>query len=371
MQYLPSTDALHYLTITPAVTNTTIGSASATFSGVSDQTVNLSAQVGSTAGTINEGSITFTIRSGGNPVGASVVASVTANAASASYNLLKGTPGGTYQIQAVYSDPVNFKTSTGTNALSVTAAATTASASGATATFSEISGEGTSLSATVSSGAGTINQGSVTFTILNGATPIAGPFVMSVTNGAAGGNVFIPAGTSAGSYIIQAVYNGTASFAASLPATSNLTISAAATTTAAAAASTAFSTAPQNVALSATVTSTVGSVGEGTVTFTILNGSTPVGSPVPATVSGGVANASYALPAAASTGSYTIKAVYTDTGSFLGSSDFGHSLTVTAPPPTKLVIFTPPGSAATAGKAFSAAARSLRRRSVQRRRHRR
>ena len=49
LQYRPSSDSLHYLTINPAVTNTTVGSTSTTYSGVTDQTLPLSAQVGSTA----------------------------------------------------------------------------------------------------------------------------------------------------------------------------------------------------------------------------------------------------------------------------------------------------------------------------------
>ena len=99
----------------------------------------------------------------------------------------------------------------------------------------------------MSSLAGTSNQGSVTFTILNGSTQIAGPFTLSVANGVASGNVSVPAGTTVGSYIIEAVYNGTQSYAESLPGTSKLTISAAATTTTAAATSTQFSSASQSV----------------------------------------------------------------------------------------------------------------------------
>ena len=281
-----------------------------------------------------------------------MVAGVSGNAASANYTLLKGTAGGTYVIQAVYTDPVNFATSTGTNTLKVNSAATTISVSGASAAFSEISGEGAMLFANVNSAAGTINEGSVSFTVFSGSTQVAGPFVMSVSNGVASGDAFIPAGTATGTYIIDAVYNGTASFASSLPSSGNLTISAASTTSSASAASTSFSSSRSERALTASVTSAAGTVSEGMVTFTILNGGTPVGSSVPANVNSGTANASYPLPPGTAIGSYTIKAVYTDTGSFAGSSDLTHTLTVTGPPPTKLVIFTPPSSTATAGKAF-------------------
>ena len=291
LNYLPSTDFLHFLTVKPATTNTTTANVSATFSGITDQILTLNAQVASTAGNVDEGIVTFTVLNGGNPVGASVIANVSGNAGSTSYKLLKGTAGGTYIIQAVYTDPVNFKTSTGTNTLTVIAAPTTVSVSAASASYNGISGEGTSLFANVNSTAGTINEGSVSFTVFSGSTKIAGPFVMSVSNGVASGNAFLPAGTATGTYVISAVYNGTASFASSLPATGNLTISPASTTTLASAASISFSSSAQSVPLTASVTSTAGTVSEGMVTFTILNGAAPVGSPVPANVNSGTASA--------------------------------------------------------------------------------
>ena len=76
VNYLPSTDIRHFLTVTPASTTTTVSNASATYSDVSDQSIPLSAQVSSAAGSVNEGTVTFTILSGGNPVGGAVSASV-------------------------------------------------------------------------------------------------------------------------------------------------------------------------------------------------------------------------------------------------------------------------------------------------------
>ena len=176
---------------------------------------------------------------------------------------------------------------------------------------------------------------------------------MSVLSGAAGGNVFLAASTAVGSYVIQAVYDGTASFASSLPASSTLTVTAAATTTTAAATSAPFNPASQSIPLRASVISTAGTVGEGMVTFTVLNGSTPVGTPVPASVSSGNANANYTLPPGTAIAAYTIQAVYTDTnGSFLGSSDLTHFLSVIQPPAAKLFIATAPSTSATAGSTF-------------------
>ena len=88
--------------------------------------------------------------------------------------------------------------------------------------------------------------------------------------GTASGSYTLPAGTSPGTYTIQAAYNGTPDFAGSSDSGHNLTVAAAATATAAANASTPFSEASQAVPLSATVTSPAGTVNEGTLTFTIL-----------------------------------------------------------------------------------------------------
>ena len=352
--YLPATDTSHFLTLNPAATTTTVGNASATFNSASDQTVPLSAQISSTAGTVNEGTVTFTILSGGNPVGSPVTANVVNDAASASYDLLAGTAGGSYSIETVYSDPVDFKTSTGTNQLTVSAAATTITPSSAATTFNTVTGEGITLSANVSSPAGTINQGAVTFTILNSSSQqVVPPIVVNVSNGIASNNYILPAGTSVGSYTIAAEYDGTSSYAASLPSNSTLTISGATTSIAASNASIGYNAAAQSAPLTATVTSPGGTVNEGMVTFTILSGATTIGSPVTANVASGTASTSYPLPATFALGTYTIKAVYNGTGDFGGSSDSTHVLTVTQPPAYQLAIGTAPSSAAIAGQAFA------------------
>src|SRR5262249_47557854 len=148
----------------------------------------------------------------------------------------------------------------------------------ASATFST-GGQNVSLSATVTSSAGTVNEGTETFTILSGTTVIGTPVTVSVTAGAASASYALPPGTAGGSYTIQAVYNGTNSFAASSDNTHLLTVSAAASAPAAASASATFSTALQSAALSATVTSAAGTVNEGTETFTLLSGTTVIGTP--------------------------------------------------------------------------------------------
>ena len=221
--------------------------------------------------------MTFTILNGGNPVGSPVSANVSGDAASANYTLLALTSGGTYTIQAVYTDPLDFTTSTGTSTLVVAPAATTVTPSSATGTYNATAGEGITLAADVSSPGGTVGEGAVTFQILDSSSNLVGQDVVNVVSGVASGNYYVTAGTAIGTYTIKAVYNGTASFAASLPATSTLTIGAGGTTTTASNASVSYNPAGESANLTATVTSGDGTVSGGSVTFTILSGSTTIG----------------------------------------------------------------------------------------------
>jgi hypothetical protein len=111
-------------------------------------------------------------------------------------------------------------------------------------------------------------------------------------------------------------------------ATGDLVVSQSSTTTTAASATATHSASNQNVALSATVTSPGGTVGEGTETFTLLQGTTVIGTAVTVNVSAGAAAATYVLPGGTAAGTYTIKAVYNGTANFATSTDTSHSLTV-------------------------------------------
>ncbi|OWK36651.1 Ig-like domain-containing protein [Fimbriiglobus ruber] len=134
--------------------------------------------------------------------------------------------------------------------------------------------------------------------------------------------------------------------------TVSVTVTPAVTTTAASPTSAPFSSSDQSVPLSATVTSGVGTVNEGTETFTLLNGATAIGTPVTVNVTAGTASANYLLPASTAPGSYTIEAVYNGSTHFLGASDTTHVLTVNNPPiPT--VTGVSPASGSTAGGPWS------------------
>ena len=186
--------------------------------------------------------------------------------------------------------PTNNATDSVDGTFTIGTVATTATAASAASVVFNAAAQNIALSATVTSPAGTVNEGTETFTILSGTTVIGVPVTVDVSAGAAAAAYALPAGTGAGTYIIQATYNGTANFLGFTDTTHQLTvvvsISAASSATAAASASVTFNAAGESVPLStATVTSAAGTVNEGTETFIILNGTTVIGSPVTVNVS--------------------------------------------------------------------------------------
>jgi hypothetical protein len=153
----------------------------------------------------------------------------------------------------------------------------------------------------------------------------------TVNNGAASVSYLLPGGTPVGSYAIDATYSGGPDFSGSSDNTRTLTVSAAPTTISASGATTDFSSSQQNVSLTANVTSSAGPVNEGTVTFTIMQGTTVIGTATTSgTVNNGAASVSYLLPGGTPVGSYTIDAIYIAGSDFSGSSDNTHDLTLAA-----------------------------------------
>ena len=208
--------------------------------------------------------------------------------------------------------------------------ASATAASNTSATFNS-SSQTITLSATVTSGTTKINEGNETFTILSGINIIGTPVTVAVANGVATTSTYtLPAGTGTGTYTIQAIYYGTGNYLGYIDSSHTLTINAAATTTAAKSASTTYSTAPQSVPLSATITSGGGSVNGGTVTFTILNGGTTIASATSGSIVNGAATATVTLPAGTAIGNYAIQAAYSGSANFGGSSDNSHALTVSS-----------------------------------------
>ena len=101
-----------------------------------------------------------------------------------------------------------------------------------------------------------------------------------------------------------------------------------ATATYASNASVIYSPNAQTVTLSATVISADGPVNGGTETFTILNGSTVIGTPITYNVVSGAASGTYTIPTGTLGGVYTIQAVFSGTSTLSGSSDSSHTLAI-------------------------------------------
>jgi hypothetical protein len=142
------------------------------------------------------------ITSGGNNLGTTV-----------GYDLPTGwgSPYGRALVDALAGPP-------GSGTITITTAAS------ATAPYS-LSSQVVVLSAMVATGTGTVNVGTVTFAVLNGATPV-GTSVTSgtVTGGNASADYTLPGGTAIGTYTIQATYNPAAQYTGSSDSTRTLTV---------------------------------------------------------------------------------------------------------------------------------------------------
>jgi hypothetical protein len=329
-KFLGSLDASHTVTVNPATTTTAASNASDTFSMVGSQMVNLSATVTSASGTVNRGSESFTVLAGSTPVGSPVTVNVANGAAAATYTVPAGTHANTYTIDAVYNGTANFKTATDTSHSLTVGAASTATTSANTSTTYGASTQTVTLTAAVTSTGGTVNEATVTFTVLSGSTSIGPSISVPISSGAASTSYTLPAGLSGGVYTIKAVYGGGTDFKTSTDTTHTLTVNPAATTTAAANVTTTFSSSAHAVTLTATVTSTAGTVGEGSEAFTILNGTQVIGTATTGNLAGGKVSVSYTIPASTPVGSYSIKAVYNGTTEFLTATDTSHVLTIGA-----------------------------------------
>ena len=102
-----------------AATTTTVSDASAVFSA-SDQTIALNAGVTTAAGTVNEGTVTFTVRNAANAVvGSPVVGNVSGGVATANYILPGGTTPQALTITGEFSGGTFTAASTDTATLSV------------------------------------------------------------------------------------------------------------------------------------------------------------------------------------------------------------------------------------------------------------
>ena len=325
-----SSDTSKTLTIQKAATTTTAVNATTVFSDA-QQNVTLDASVTSSGGTVNEGIVTFQLKDGATNIGTAVTSpTVSAEPVSVSYTLPAGTLAKTYSIQASYGVGTNFSNSSDTaKTLTIQKASTTTLAVNATTVFDDAQ-QNVTLNASITSGGGAVNEGTVTFQIKDGGTNIGTAVTSStVSSGAASVSYTLPANTTAKEFSIQASYSGGPAFLASSDNSKSLTVQEAATAIVAVNATTVYSDAQQNVFLNASVTSGGGIVNEGAVTFRILDGATLIGAQTTSsTVSSGSVSVSYPFPGHATAKTYTIEALYSGGTNFAASSDSVQSLTV-------------------------------------------
>jgi outer membrane protein OmpA-like peptidoglycan-associated protein len=239
---------------------------------------------------VTAGSVTFTVSQDGTTIGTPVSVAVEDGTATATYSLPAGTHAGTYTVTAAYADAGStYSASTDQTTLAVARA---------------------DQSVVFEPPAGVALDAAVTLTATAGSG-------LDVTLSSTTTEVCTVAGTGAltllqaGTCTITAVQTGDGDWKAAT-SVSHIAVTAAATTTTAAPASTTYSPAATEATLDADVTSGLGAVDEGAVTFTVSRDGTTIGLPVSVAVDGGTASTTYALPAGIHAGTYDVDAAYTD-----------------------------------------------------------
>jgi hypothetical protein len=168
---------------------------------------------------VDGGRVVFTPPASGASAGLAASLATISGAAASVTATANGTAGGPYSVAA------NSRGGTGVSFLltNTLVSTTTTTASSAVATHSA-SSQSVTLSATVTSGAGTVSSGTVTFSVYNGATLVGSPAGRAVSGGSASVTWTLPAGTPAWTYSIDAAYGGGGSFGASSDNTKTLTV---------------------------------------------------------------------------------------------------------------------------------------------------
>ncbi len=200
------------------------------------QQVTVSATVNTDGSPAATGNVVFSLVGSNGTVVSDSPASVAIGSngqASDTLTLPGGTVAGAYTLQVAYTNNNQTTTQAFTGALHISSIPVNVALSGVTpAKFTagaHVQDVTATASVTRASGSGAVNEGSVTFTLLNGATQIGRSVQVQVVNGTAqltnSNPLVVPANTPAGSYTIQAAYSdSTGTFAASRPAIAQLSI---------------------------------------------------------------------------------------------------------------------------------------------------
>ena len=338
------------MSVNQASTVTTAADATVPFNEV-DKCVMLTATVTSGGTPVNnEGYVTFQLMDGGAVnVGAAVTSAkvdATGNA-SVMYIVPGFSVAGTYTIQATFFNAINFSDSSdNTHTLTVAPATTTISAIPAFAFYSSNS-QSVQLGAAITSAAGSVDEGTVTFQLLDtNFLPVGSPVTSPTVSGSSMSATYVlPANIQPGPFTIVATFNASSNFSSSMDNTQMFVVVPAPSTTVVAPTGTTVNAADQTVILHATVSVQGESVNEGTVSFLVLNGLTPFGPPIVSpTVSNGAAAVSFVVPGGTPLGSYGIVAVYINSVHFTPSTDNMHALHVNPFQPIFTSAFAVPGA---------------------------
>jgi 5-enolpyruvylshikimate-3-phosphate synthase len=186
-----------------AATTTTVTSNPTVVFSANTQTVTLTATVSSAGIPVNGGVVTFMIAG----VGADVQANVNNGQATTTFTINAGIAPSMYTIEADYAPAPGFHASSGNGTLTISPVATTTTVGNVTAVFSRRK-QTVTLTATVGSGAGPVNGGTITFHIAG----VGADVQANVVNGQATTTFTINPGIEPGMYTIVGDYSPAADF---------------------------------------------------------------------------------------------------------------------------------------------------------------
>jgi hypothetical protein len=273
-----------------------------------------------TSGTGGTPTGTITFDDGGTVIG---TGTLTAGVATFSTATLAG---GTHTITATYSGDTDHAPSSGSVMQVVTTAGTATAL--ASSTNPSVFGQSITITATVTSGAGGVPTGTVTFS--DGVTTLG-----TGTLDATGATTFTTSALAVATHALSAVYGGDANYTTSTATTLSQVVNQADTSTAVASSSSP-SLVDTSVTFTATVTPTAPGAGAPTGTVTFMDGSTTIGTGT----LGGAGVATFATTTL-TVGAHSITAVYGGDGSFVGSTSSAFTQNVTSSAATLVVTAAP------------------------------
>jgi len=188
---------------TPPTPTTTITSDVTITSRPTDQAIAVWAQVSPIP---PSGTVRFSIPGAGSDSTAVVNSQ---GIASGNFVVLGGTPSGNYPITATFTGPADYASSSGQAVLHINFFQTFTSPASVLANASANMNDLTLSASVTSPFGGTVNQGTVTFTVMQNATVIGSPVTSGiVTNDTISASYTLPTGTVVGTYSITADYSG-------------------------------------------------------------------------------------------------------------------------------------------------------------------